>query len=133
MLKISQLDAEYKQNKDLLNRHISSKQYAMARTVLVALAKVDDERTALRKEMTAIYGKVATVKNDARGHALVAALKEKYKPFGVKIRIRGRDKNRKAKMEAAGLYINHCGDVSLKVAEFIAIYANVPYQYFRES
>jgi hypothetical protein len=133
MLKINQLDEKWRQVKSQLDEQVALKRYAMARTTLVVLAKIDDERVALRKMVKAIKGHVATVKNDERGHALVAALKEKYKPFGVKIRIRGRDKNRRAKMAAAGLEMNTSGDVSIKVAENIAIYANVPYEYFRES
>ena len=61
---------------------------------------------------------ICTVPNNAKGWEKIVDLKRS----GMKIRLRGRGKNRKARMEAAGLNLNHTCDISYRIGDTIAIY-----------
>lgn len=66
---------------------------------------------------------IKEVNNDVKGWEEIVRIKSLYKSRGRAIRLRGRGKNRAARMIAAGLYYNHTHDLAIKVADRIAIYA----------
>jgi hypothetical protein len=65
---------------------------------------------------------IKEVANDYNGWKEIVKIRELYKSRGRAIRLRGRGKNRAARMAAAGLYYNHTHDLAIKVSDRIAIY-----------